>query len=179
MQIRVLLYKLSCNYSLAGGTDWHTMKEYSVDPPDGGYGWVVVISALFSRGLTTAVLKNLPVFPGDSELLWRPHQHCIMGHIHQHCYVSSGRWAGVKACASCIYVKFFSKRVKDGVAIPKHSLRFKVQEHSTSHWNSLFKNDCFAVSNKNILAFTMFITHTHKVIQKLDCAHIIWFVDLI
>lgn len=38
------------------------MKEYSVDPPDGGYGWVVVISAFFSRGLTTAVLKNFGLF---------------------------------------------------------------------------------------------------------------------
>ncbi|MCJ8746883.1 hypothetical protein PDJAM_G00147000 [Pangasius djambal] len=38
------------------------MKEYNVDPPDGGYGWVVVISAFFSRGLTTAVLKNFGLF---------------------------------------------------------------------------------------------------------------------
>lgn len=38
------------------------MNENSVDPPDGGYGWVVVISAFFSRGLTTAVLKNFGLF---------------------------------------------------------------------------------------------------------------------
>lgn len=39
-----------------------TMKEYSEDPPDGGYGWVVVISAFLSRGLTTAILKNFGLF---------------------------------------------------------------------------------------------------------------------
>uniref|UniRef100_A0A8D3DCM0 Major facilitator superfamily (MFS) profile domain-containing protein n=1 Tax=Scophthalmus maximus TaxID=52904 RepID=A0A8D3DCM0_SCOMX len=31
-------------------------------PPDGGYGWVVVVSAFFIMGLTTAVLKNFGVF---------------------------------------------------------------------------------------------------------------------
>ncbi|XP_033973583.1 monocarboxylate transporter 13 [Trematomus bernacchii] len=31
-------------------------------PPDGGYGWVVVMSAFFIMGLTTAVLKNFGLF---------------------------------------------------------------------------------------------------------------------
>ncbi|XP_017550968.1 monocarboxylate transporter 13 [Pygocentrus nattereri] len=38
------------------------MEEYSVDPPDGGYGWVVVISAFFSMGLTTGILRNFGLF---------------------------------------------------------------------------------------------------------------------
>ncbi|KAL7836641.1 hypothetical protein AOLI_G00279250 [Acnodon oligacanthus] len=38
------------------------MEEYSMDPPDGGYGWVVVISAFFSMGLTTGILRNLGLF---------------------------------------------------------------------------------------------------------------------
>ncbi|XP_068422786.1 monocarboxylate transporter 12 [Clinocottus analis] len=31
-------------------------------PPDGGYGWVVVMSAFFTMGLTTAVFKNIGLF---------------------------------------------------------------------------------------------------------------------
>ncbi|XP_068577044.1 monocarboxylate transporter 13 [Cebidichthys violaceus] len=31
-------------------------------PPDGGYGWVVVMSAFFTMGLTAAVLKNFGLF---------------------------------------------------------------------------------------------------------------------
>lgn len=31
-------------------------------PPDGGYGWVVVMSAFFIMGLTAAVLKNFGLF---------------------------------------------------------------------------------------------------------------------
>lgn len=31
-------------------------------PPDGGYGWVVVMSAFFVMGLTAAVLKNFGLF---------------------------------------------------------------------------------------------------------------------
>ncbi|KAF7687390.1 hypothetical protein HF521_014618 [Silurus meridionalis] len=38
------------------------MNEDSLEIPDGGYGWVVVLSAFFSRGLTTAVLKNFGLF---------------------------------------------------------------------------------------------------------------------
>ncbi|XP_060763113.1 monocarboxylate transporter 13 [Neoarius graeffei] len=38
------------------------MEECGVEPPDGGYGWVVVISAFFSRGFTIAVLKNFGLF---------------------------------------------------------------------------------------------------------------------
>ncbi|KAG7490058.1 hypothetical protein JOB18_026903 [Solea senegalensis] len=41
-------------------------KTYGGDgppgPPDGGYGWVVVTSAFFIMGLTTAVLKNFGIF---------------------------------------------------------------------------------------------------------------------
>ncbi|KAM8885401.1 monocarboxylate transporter 13 isoform 2-T2 [Spinachia spinachia] len=32
------------------------------EPPDGGYGWVVVMSAFFIMGLTAAVLKNFGIF---------------------------------------------------------------------------------------------------------------------
>lgn len=38
------------------------MEKHSVDPPDGGYGWVVVTSAFFIMGLTAAVLKNFGLF---------------------------------------------------------------------------------------------------------------------
>ncbi|NP_001025143.1 uncharacterized protein LOC574425 [Danio rerio] len=38
------------------------MSRYSRDPPDGGYGWVVVASAFFIMGLTAAVLKNFGLF---------------------------------------------------------------------------------------------------------------------
>ncbi|XP_036455092.1 monocarboxylate transporter 13-like isoform X2 [Colossoma macropomum] len=38
------------------------MEEDSVDPPDGGYGWVVVTSAFFSMGLTTGILRNFGLF---------------------------------------------------------------------------------------------------------------------
>ncbi|KAL6465477.1 hypothetical protein MHYP_G00256100 [Metynnis hypsauchen] len=38
------------------------MEEYSMDPPDGGYGWVVVISAFFSMGFTTGILRNFGLF---------------------------------------------------------------------------------------------------------------------
>ncbi|KAL0192773.1 hypothetical protein M9458_011069, partial [Cirrhinus mrigala] len=38
------------------------MKRYSSDPPDGGYGWVVVTSAFFIMGLTAAVFKNFGLF---------------------------------------------------------------------------------------------------------------------
>ncbi|XP_029961036.1 monocarboxylate transporter 13-like [Salarias fasciatus] len=38
------------------------MKSRIVRPPDGGYGWVVVMSASIIMGLTTAVLKNFGLF---------------------------------------------------------------------------------------------------------------------
>ncbi|KAM9858582.1 monocarboxylate transporter 12 [Aulostomus maculatus] len=38
------------------------MKSRAASPPDGGYGWVVVVSAFFIMGLTTAVLKNFGLF---------------------------------------------------------------------------------------------------------------------
>ncbi|XP_059397559.1 monocarboxylate transporter 2 [Carassius carassius] len=38
------------------------MERYLSDPPDGGYGWVVVTSAFFIMGLTTAVIKNYGLF---------------------------------------------------------------------------------------------------------------------
>lgn len=38
------------------------MLRRSRDPPDGGYGWVVVASAFFIMGLTAAVLKNFGLF---------------------------------------------------------------------------------------------------------------------
>ncbi|KAF3851379.1 hypothetical protein F7725_013151 [Dissostichus mawsoni] len=38
------------------------LKMNSRRPPDGGYGWVVVMSAFFTMGLTAAVLKNFGLF---------------------------------------------------------------------------------------------------------------------
>ncbi|XP_044185472.1 monocarboxylate transporter 13 [Thunnus albacares] len=38
------------------------MKTRRAAPPDGGYGWVVVMSAFFIMGLTAAVLKNFGLF---------------------------------------------------------------------------------------------------------------------
>ncbi|XP_051525030.1 monocarboxylate transporter 13-like [Myxocyprinus asiaticus] len=38
------------------------MENYSTDPPDGGYSWVVLTSAFFIMGLTAAVLKNFGLF---------------------------------------------------------------------------------------------------------------------
>ncbi|XP_070761238.1 monocarboxylate transporter 13 [Enoplosus armatus] len=38
------------------------MKSRRAGPPDGGYGWVVVMSAFFVMGLTAAVLKNFGLF---------------------------------------------------------------------------------------------------------------------
>ncbi|GAA6218705.1 monocarboxylate transporter 13-like [Lates japonicus] len=38
------------------------MKSRRAGPPDGGYGWVVVMSAFFIMGLTAAVLKNFGIF---------------------------------------------------------------------------------------------------------------------
>ncbi|KAM7017902.1 monocarboxylate transporter 2 [Tautogolabrus adspersus] len=38
------------------------MKSRGAVPPDGGYGWVVVISAFLIMGLTAAVLKNFGLF---------------------------------------------------------------------------------------------------------------------
>lgn len=38
------------------------MKSKIAAPPDGGYGWVVVMSAFFIMGLTAGVLKNLGLF---------------------------------------------------------------------------------------------------------------------
>uniref|UniRef100_A0A8C1M3M6 Zgc:114041 n=1 Tax=Cyprinus carpio TaxID=7962 RepID=A0A8C1M3M6_CYPCA len=38
------------------------MERYLSDPPDGGYGWVVVTSAFFIMGLTAAVFKNFGLF---------------------------------------------------------------------------------------------------------------------
>ncbi|XP_055056730.2 monocarboxylate transporter 13 isoform X2 [Misgurnus anguillicaudatus] len=38
------------------------MDKRLVDPPDGGYGWVVVTSAFFIMGFTAAVLKNFGLF---------------------------------------------------------------------------------------------------------------------
>ncbi|XP_071339736.1 monocarboxylate transporter 12 isoform X2 [Trachinotus anak] len=38
------------------------MKSRSAGPPDGGYGWVVVMSSFFIMGLTAAVLKNFGIF---------------------------------------------------------------------------------------------------------------------
>ncbi|XP_070689523.1 monocarboxylate transporter 13 [Pempheris klunzingeri] len=38
------------------------MKSRKAGPPDGGYGWVVVMSAFFIMGLTAAVLKNFGLF---------------------------------------------------------------------------------------------------------------------
>lgn len=38
------------------------MKSRRAGPPDGGYGWVVVLSAFFIMGLTAAVLKNFGLF---------------------------------------------------------------------------------------------------------------------
>lgn len=38
------------------------MKSRRAQPPDGGYGWVVVMSAFFIMGLTAGVLKNFGLF---------------------------------------------------------------------------------------------------------------------
>ena len=38
------------------------MTSRRAGPPDGGYGWVVVMSAFFVMGLTAAVLKNFGIF---------------------------------------------------------------------------------------------------------------------
>ncbi|XP_016356604.1 monocarboxylate transporter 13 [Sinocyclocheilus anshuiensis] len=38
------------------------MERCLSDPPDGGYGWVVVTSAFFIMGLTAAVFKNFGLF---------------------------------------------------------------------------------------------------------------------
>ncbi len=38
------------------------MKSSRAGPPDGGYGWVVVMSAFIVMGLTAAVLKNFGLF---------------------------------------------------------------------------------------------------------------------
>ncbi|KAM9811098.1 monocarboxylate transporter 13 [Neosynchiropus ocellatus] len=38
------------------------MKSKRAHPPDGGYSWVVVMSAFFIMGLTAAVLKNFGLF---------------------------------------------------------------------------------------------------------------------
>uniref|UniRef100_A0A3B1JCA9 Zgc:114041 n=1 Tax=Astyanax mexicanus TaxID=7994 RepID=A0A3B1JCA9_ASTMX len=38
------------------------MVDLNIDPPDGGYGWVVVTSAFFTMGLTTSVLRNFGLF---------------------------------------------------------------------------------------------------------------------
>ncbi|CAJ1069191.1 monocarboxylate transporter 13 [Xyrichtys novacula] len=38
------------------------MKSCRAGPPDGGYGWVVVMSAFLVMGLTAAVLKNFGLF---------------------------------------------------------------------------------------------------------------------
>ncbi|XP_040010760.1 monocarboxylate transporter 13 isoform X2 [Xiphias gladius] len=38
------------------------LKSRRAGPPDGGYGWVVVMSAFFVMGLTAAVLKSLGIF---------------------------------------------------------------------------------------------------------------------
>ncbi|XP_067264049.1 monocarboxylate transporter 13 [Chanodichthys erythropterus] len=38
------------------------MERYLFNPPDGGYGWVVVTSAFFIMGLTAAVHKNFGLF---------------------------------------------------------------------------------------------------------------------
>ncbi|KAI7812823.1 monocarboxylate transporter 13 [Triplophysa rosa] len=38
------------------------MEKRPIEPPDGGYGWVVVTSAFFIMGLTAAVLKNFGLF---------------------------------------------------------------------------------------------------------------------
>ncbi|KAM3610389.1 uncharacterized protein V6R79_003235 [Siganus canaliculatus] len=38
------------------------MTSHRARPPDGGYGWVVVMSAFFVMGLTAAVLKNFGLF---------------------------------------------------------------------------------------------------------------------
>lgn len=38
------------------------MKPRGAGPPDGGYGWVVVMSAFFIMGLTAGVLKNFGLF---------------------------------------------------------------------------------------------------------------------
>nr|XP_046241343.1 monocarboxylate transporter 13 [Scatophagus argus]XP_046241344.1 monocarboxylate transporter 13 [Scatophagus argus] len=38
------------------------MKSQRAGPPDGGYGWVVVMSAFFTMGLTAGILKNFGLF---------------------------------------------------------------------------------------------------------------------
>lgn len=40
-------------------------KSKRANPPDGGYGWVVVLSAFLVMGLTAAVLKNFGLFFRD------------------------------------------------------------------------------------------------------------------
>uniref|UniRef100_A0A3Q3LJG0 Monocarboxylate transporter 13 n=1 Tax=Mastacembelus armatus TaxID=205130 RepID=A0A3Q3LJG0_9TELE len=47
------------------------MTSRRARPPDGGYGWVVVMSAFFVMGLTAAVLKNFGLFFVDIQSHYR------------------------------------------------------------------------------------------------------------